>query len=177
MTKTALILGATAFILSACATATTAPTAPVSTTTTTKILPPGYIAQCRHDGAPTAQLSYPEDWQDRLDRVIDGSPGDELMGGPQVNAVQAPNAQPISPPIPEYPNISMESNLEARCEVLFDIGLDGKTRDLLTACSSPEFISSARNAIQPVRFSSKSLDGRPVERWNVIYPLVFCLAE
>ncbi len=176
MARLGFILGAAALALSACATTTTVPaTQPV--TTTDKVLPADYIAECNHRGAPPAQLSYPAGWQDRLDRVIDGGAGDELMGGPQVSAVQDRGSQPITPPVPAYPAAQAGRQQEARCDILFDVALDGTPKNILTACSSPEFTSSARKAVERLRFSPKSLDGRTVERWNIVYPLIYCLDQ
>lgn len=176
MIRLGFALAIAALIVSACTTATTVP-APQPVTTTDKVLPADYIAECNHRGAPPAQLSYPAGWQDRLDRVIDGGSGDELMGGPQVSAVQDRDGQPITLPRPVYPPAQAGRQQEARCEILLDVALDGTPKDILIACSSPEFTSSARKAMEPVRFSPKSLDGRTVERWNIVYPLTYCLDQ
>ena len=141
------------------------------------VLKDGYIAECDHPGAPPANVIYPEGWQQRLAEVAQKSlSNDELLGGPVTTEVVDRKAQPIKPPVPSYPTGAASRNLEAQCYAMMDVTSDGVPEDVLTACSSPEFNASTREAVSQLRFRPKTIDGRQVRRLNVVYPVTYCLA-
>lgn len=136
----------------------------------------GKIADCGHAGAAPAVLDFPEGWQARLGEVAEKQiSNDELLGGPVTTEVVARNAQPINPPVPTYPQAAASAGLEASCAAMFDVNKDGRPEEILTACSSPIFNTSAFAATETLRFSPKVVDGRRVRQLNVVYPYMYCL--
>jgi len=156
-------------------------TQPVQVTKTA--MPAGFIGQCGHTGARNASIAYPAGWQARLNRTVP-EPGpatvtDELLGGEELPpmVVIARNDQPVSPARPTYPDTAASGKIESVCEMLFDVGLDGSPQNVLVACSNRAFVGEARTAVSALTFSPKREDGRDVIRWNVQYPIQFCMAD
>lgn len=136
----------------------------------------GKIAECGHSGAAPARVAYPEGWQARLNEVAQQSmSNDELLGGPVTTEVVERDAQPLSPPVPTYPGTAATAGREGLCYALMDVSQSGTPEEILTACSSPEFNAPTFNAVSNVRFSTKTVNGRPVRRLNVVYPIQYCL--
>lgn len=136
----------------------------------------GMIAACGHPGAKEAQVVYPDGWQVRLAEVAEkGRSNDELMGGPVTSEVVDRDAQPVQRPVPSHPASAATRGREAQCYAMFDVNTEGRPEEVLTACSSPEFSASTFEAIQQVRFSPRTVDGRAVRRLNVVYPITYCL--
>ena len=81
----------------------------------------------------------------------------------------------LSYPQPYYPAEAASQKLSGTCEVLFDLGTDGKPANTLAACSGPVFEASAAElhgaAFEPVL----DANGQPVEVKGLVYPLQFCI--
>ena len=169
-------LAATGLLAAACATPPPAPDTAVSASATGPVSLAGKIAACGHAGAPPAEVIYPDGWQQRLGEVAKKTMSDdELLGGPVTTEVVARDDQPLSPPRPVYPQSAASMGLEAQCYAMMDVTPSGVPEDILTACSSAAFNASAYEAARSMTFAPKVVDGRPVRRLNVVYPLTYCL--
>ncbi|MEL6662730.1 MAG: TonB family protein [Pseudomonadota bacterium] len=110
-------------------------------------------------GAAPAELDY--------DRI------DELVVSPIV--IDERNAQPISPPLPQFPRRMAERGVEGACEVRFNVNARGEPVDIDADCTDIGFARAAEQAVARVRFFPKIVRGQAVERRNVVYPLDFRL--
>lgn len=143
---------------------------------------PGEIAACGHAGAPEVSLRYPDGWQARLAegarQTGSGGGGGELLGGPsQPDEVVARDAQPVAPPMVEYPQSAASARQEGRCEILMDVSPTGTPEEILTACSAPQFNASAYRAATSMRFDPPRRGGQSVRLVNVVYPVTYCMDE
>ena len=78
---------------------------------------------------------------------------------------------------PEYPPLAQELGLEGICHVRFTADKSGHVRDAAASCTDPIFESAAMKLIAGTTFPPKTSRGEPVERVNVVYPVVFRLHE
>lgn len=85
------------------------------------------------------------------------------------------DTQPISPPAPEYPPLLAIDNISARCDNYFDVTPEGYVTNLDVKCGHPGFVESSRNAVAKLRFEPKIIDGKPVKRTGVVYPIYYQL--
>ena len=85
--------------------------------------------------------------------------------------------QAIRPPVPTYPTAAQRAGTEGQCEVRFDVDVQGKPFNIVPNCSSGVFESAARRAMQRASFAPMIINGRAVERRNVVYPIEFTLAD
>jgi periplasmic protein TonB len=92
-------------------------------------------------------------------------------------AINDRDAQPIRPPVVSYPRRALERGTEGTCEVRFDVDTRGKPYNIQADCTSSVFKRSAEQAVAKVEFAPKIVKGKPAERRNVVYPLVFELAD
>lgn len=90
-------------------------------------------------------------------------------------AVSDRDAQPIRPPVPTYPQRAAERGIEGECDVKFDVDVRGKPYNVVATCSDDVFSAEAKRAVEKVEFAPKIVSGKPTERRNVVYPLVFQL--
>ena len=92
-------------------------------------------------------------------------------------ARQTHDARVIDPPTPKYPMLASWLQLEGRCEVRFAIDEDGLAFAVQPACTRPIFCFEAKRAVTAVRFEPKRVDGIPMVRTNIIYPLTWAFHE
>jgi protein TonB len=92
-------------------------------------------------------------------------------------AVSDRDAQPIRPPVPSFPQRALERGIEGECEVKFDVDVRGKPYNVVATCTDSIFVSEAKRAVEKVEFAPKIERGKPAERRNVVYPLVFQIAQ
>ncbi|MEL6662731.1 MAG: energy transducer TonB [Pseudomonadota bacterium] len=90
-------------------------------------------------------------------------------------AISDRDAQPISPPVVQYPTRAAERGIEGECEVRFDVNARGEPFNVQANCSDSVFRREAERAVSRVRFAPKIVRGQALERRNVVYPLVFNL--
>lgn len=84
-------------------------------------------------------------------------------------------AVPLTPPTPEYPFPAAYMGWTGRCDVQFNVDAYGYTKDIKPFCTHRIFCKSARDAIGLAQFEPRRERGRPVERPNVVYPLVYLI--
>jgi len=83
------------------------------------------------------------------------------------------DAQPITLPHPEYPQKAQTEMRSGKCEVHLDVTVDGIPINIEAICTDPVFIESAETAMVDVVFAPKIVDGQPVQRKGVVYPLEY----
>jgi hypothetical protein len=131
------------------------------------------IGQC-NPGTPSAAISYPAEWDARLTAARKARAGeDELLGAPRPRPGDGP-ARALNIPAAPFPEGVRELGLQAACEVLLSVDVEGKPIDPLAACSSPLFLVAARDTASALRFSPKVEGGRPVASEGVVQPVLFC---
>jgi outer membrane biosynthesis protein TonB len=87
------------------------------------------------------------------------------------------DAQPIRPPRPVYPALAARAAMPGWCDVRFNVNQDGYPSNIKPFCSHWVFCQSAYDAVSAVTFRPKMLNGRPVPRANVVYPLEYNIGE
>ncbi|MEM9740176.1 MAG: energy transducer TonB [Pseudomonadota bacterium] len=90
-------------------------------------------------------------------------------------AISDRDAQPISPPVVQYPQRAAERGIEGSCEVRFDVNARGEPFNVEADCSDNVFRREAERAVSRVRFAPKIVRGQALERRNVVYPMEFGL--
>ncbi|MEO0817712.1 MAG: energy transducer TonB [Pseudomonadota bacterium] len=90
-------------------------------------------------------------------------------------AISDRDAQPISPPVVQYPQRAAERGIEGSCEVRFDVNARGEPFNVEADCSDSVFRREAERAVSRVRFAPKIVRGQALERRNVVYPIEFGL--
>jgi len=90
-------------------------------------------------------------------------------------AISDRDAQPISPPVVQYPRRAAERGIEGSCEVRFDVNAQGEPFNVQADCSDSVFKREAERAVSRVRFAPKIVRGQALERRNVVYPMEFGL--
>ena len=97
-------------------------------------------------------------------------------------AVQAPKVErrayqaPVRP-VPVYPQEAITQGIEGDCEVRFNVSVKGEPYDVVANCTHPVFKQEAERALREIRFVPKIMRGEPVERRNVVYPIMFRMDE
>lgn len=94
---------------------------------------------------------------------------------PKPVAINYRDTQPIRPPVVSYPRRAMENGTEASCDVRFDVTPKGLPYNIQAICTDRVFEEAAERAIARVEFIPQIVRGQPVERKNVVYPLIFKL--
>lgn len=92
-------------------------------------------------------------------------------------AISDRDAQPIRPPVPQYPTRAAERGIEGSCDVRFDVDTRGRPYNITAQCTNDVFRRAAERAVERVEFAPKIVRGQAAERRNVVYPLVFQLEE
>ena len=87
------------------------------------------------------------------------------------------DAKPIQPPIINYPTRALERGITGSCEVAFHVDTSGRPYNIDAICTNNLFRREAMRALSRVEFTPKIINGTAVERRNVVYPLVFSLAD
>ena len=85
------------------------------------------------------------------------------------------DAQPINPPVPSYPLEAAMMDLPGACFVRFDVDVEGLPVNITATCTDEIFCSESKRAISRVFFAPKIVDGEPVMRTDVVYPLEYQL--
>ncbi len=132
--------------------------------------PPPKLSASKSDiDLPTPQIQGSAPTELKFDRVqsLDINPV----------AISDRDAQPIRPPVPTYPSRAAEQGIEGECQVRFDVDVRGKPYNIEPDCTDRVFIREARRAVSRVEFAPKIVKGQARERRNVVYPLVFSLAD
>lgn len=84
------------------------------------------------------------------------------------------DAQPIKPPAPAYPIDLASQGIGANCTAKFDVSAAGYVEiPVEVDCTHPGFVESVRNAVLALSFAPKMVDGKPVKRTNVVYPISY----
>lgn len=92
-------------------------------------------------------------------------------------AISDRDAQPIRPPIVQYPDRAAQRGTEGSCEVKFDVDTRGKPKNVVATCTDSVFRREAERAVARVEFAPKIVRGQPAERRNVVYPIDFTLDD
>ncbi len=100
-----------------------------------------------------------------------------VAGLASVPSVAETYVAPLELPQPDYPNDMIKQGLSAKCTGVFDISGEGYVFNLKVDCDHPGFIDSAHNAIATLKFEPLILNGEPVVREGVTYPLEYMLVE
>lgn len=86
------------------------------------------------------------------------------------------DAQPIQPPIPQYPMDLAKAGISADCEAIFNVSADGYIEDgLEVECTHPGFVEATRKAALTLQFAPKIVDGKAARRTGVRYPISYQL--
>ena len=132
-------------------------------------LPPEGPEACIKAGTWLASGTRPEDWLARRETAREVN----RQAGVVIDTGSMPFA--VSPPTPYYPAEAVEKMLSGACDVLFDLGTDGKPRNMVAACSNPVFADSAAE-LKDARFAPiNGPDGKPAEVKGLTYPLEYCI--
>lgn len=81
--------------------------------------------------------------------------------------------QPITPPMPIYPDSAAKRGLTGDCEVHFNVSPKGDPFNITAKCSDRVFKRAAEKAVSKVKFAPKIHDGLPVTVTGAVYPIVF----
>lgn len=81
----------------------------------------------------------------------------------------------LSYPQPYYPADAAAQKLDGMCEVLFDLGTDGKPVNTLATCSDPIFEAPAAELSGAAFEPAKGANGQPVDVKGIVYPMQFCI--
>lgn len=132
--------------------------------------PPPKLSAAKSDvNLPAPQIQGAAPTELKFDRV------QQLAFDPV--AVTDRDAQPIRPPVPTYPQRAAERGIEGSCDVRFDVDVRGKPYNIVADCTDSVFQREAERAVSKVEFAPKIVRGKPAERRNVVYPLVFQLGN
>ncbi len=131
-------------------------------------LPPEGPEACIKAGAWLASGTRPEDWLARRKAAREAN----RQAGVVMDTGSMPFA--VSPPMPYYPAEAAEKMLSGACDVLFDLGTDGKPKNMVAACSDPVFADSAAELKGASFAPGKGPDGKPAEVKGLTYPLEYC---
>ena len=83
------------------------------------------------------------------------------------------DAQPLEHPKVVYPEEMAAKGISAKCEAKFDVSKDGRPENISVSCNNDGFIDATMNAVWTIRFAPKLVDGKPVRRSNVVYPIIY----
>ena len=111
-----------------------------------------------------------------IGHVPDGIPGGSIvpiLTGPQPIGERV--AIPVRPPMPTYPYKAAQRGISGECKVRFDITPQGTPFNVVASCSDSIFESEARRSVSRTEFLPQIRDGRPVESYGAVYPLIFSL--
>ena len=130
--------------------------------------PPPVLADARMGGVPAVVLTG------HAPEVPKSGPlGPILAPGIQYSRV----LQPLSEPVVAYPDALARRGVEGECEVRFSVNMRGQPFDVSATCSDPGFVRAAERAVARSEFAPQIVQGQPVERHGVVYPITFQLSE
>jgi protein TonB len=95
----------------------------------------------------------------------------------RVSAITARTLQPITPPVPIYPDKAAVRGLEGFCDVHLSVSIRGEPMNVRAKCSDRVFQNAAERAVKKVKFAPQIRDGLPVTVTGVVYPLEFRLKQ
>lgn len=81
--------------------------------------------------------------------------------------------QPITAPMPVYPDSAAKRGVTGDCEVHFSVSPKGEPFNVTAKCSDKIFKRAAEKAVSKVKFAPKIRDGLPVTVTGAVYPIVF----
>lgn len=87
------------------------------------------------------------------------------------------DAQPIVRPQQEYPQRMLQDGIEGSCEVRLDVNGQGIPYNIRATCTNSGFVAEAERVVSRYRYQPKIIEGRSVERRNVVQPLKWTLGE
>lgn len=87
------------------------------------------------------------------------------------------DAQPLNPPYVVYPSDMITQNIEAECKAIMEVSVEGTPENISAECTHPGFIHAVIEAAATVKFAPKILDGKPVRRKGVEYPIIFAFSD
>ena len=90
-----------------------------------------------------------------------------------VTAVIDRTMQPITRPIPIYPDRAAQLGLSGTCDVHLSLTPQGEPFNVKAECTDRVFNRAAEKAVSKVKFAPKIRDGLPVTVTGVVYPIEF----
>ena len=81
--------------------------------------------------------------------------------------------QPLTPPVPIYPDPAAKRAITGKCEVYFNVSPKGEPFNIQAECTDRLFERAAEKAVSKVKFAPKIHDGLPVTVTGAVYPIVF----
>lgn len=78
-------------------------------------------------------------------------------------------------PEPKFPMLAALFGSEGHCDVRFGVDENGFAFAVTASCTRRIFCFEAKRAVSEATFDPKTIDGVPVVRTNVVYPLEFFL--
>ena len=82
---------------------------------------------------------------------------------------------PQKPPVPMYPNDAIKRGLAGKCELRFDVDVDGEPKSITGSCTDAAFCDASLVAMENIRFAPLIVEGRKAERIGVSYPIEFSI--
>ncbi len=82
-------------------------------------------------------------------------------------------AEPITYPVPSYPNFAAWWGIIGYCEVVFSVDARGLPFSLQTSCTRPVFCYQSKKAVNEATFRPAYVNGITQPRYNVVYPLEY----
>lgn len=104
-----------------------------------------------------------------------------VYGGPDMRSIVPKRAtsvidrttQPITQPIPIYPDAAARRGITGICDVHLSVSPKGEPFNIRADCSDNVFKRAAEKAVSKVKFAPKIHDGLPVIVTGVVYPIEF----
>ena len=81
--------------------------------------------------------------------------------------------QPLTPPMPIYPDPAAKRGITGACDVHFSVSPKGEPFNINAKCTDRIFERAAEKAVSKVKFAPKIHDGLPVTVTGAVYPIVF----
>jgi protein TonB len=143
---------------------------PKALQTADKPPPPPKLSSSKSDvNLPTPKIEGAAPTELKFDRV------QQIELNPVV--VSDRDAQPIRKIPAQYPDRAAERGTEGSCEVRFNVDARGKPKDIVAKCTDNVFVDSVTRAVAAQEFAPKIVNGRSVERSNVVQPFTFKLSR
>jgi murein DD-endopeptidase MepM/ murein hydrolase activator NlpD len=111
--------------------------------------------------------ALPAGWKERL---AEAAAANRAAGiGPEINP------ETVSYPTPGYPPLAAEKLVSGACDILFDLGTDGKPKNATARCTDPLFVAEAEALRGATFVPPRNASGKPVEAKGIVYPMQFCV--
>ena len=101
------------------------------------------------------------------------SPDLKLLTPRRATSLVDRTIQPITPPIPIYPDSAANRGITGSCDVHLSVSPQGEPFNISAKCTDRVFKRAAETAVRKVKFAPKIYDGLPVSVTGVVYPIVF----